>query len=51
MLIHQNIYLSKIIKKINEDEYFITTLPDGSKYYEIPKREFNTFINNLEILN
>jgi len=39
------------IEKINNDEYFITTLPDNSRYYEIPKREFNTLIDNLEILN
>jgi len=39
------------IKKINEDEYFLTTLPDGSKYFEIPKRYFQTLKNNLEILN
>jgi len=39
------------IKKINNDEYFITTLPNNSKYYEIPKRYFQTLINNLEILN
>lgn len=39
------------IKKINDDEYFLTTLPDGSRYYEIPKREFKPLIYNLEILN
>jgi len=39
------------IEKINNDDYFLTTLPDGSKYYEIPKREFNALIDNLEILN
>jgi hypothetical protein len=39
------------IEKINDNEYFLTTLPDGSKYYEIPKREFNTLKDNLEILN
>jgi len=39
------------IKKINNDEYFLTTLPDGSKYFEIPKRYFQTLKNNLEILN
>jgi len=39
------------IKKINNDEYFLTALPDGSRYFEIPKREFKRLIDNLEILN
>jgi len=39
------------IKKINDDVYFLTTLPDGSRYFEIPKREFKLLKNNLEILN
>ena len=39
------------VKKINNEDFFLTTLPDGSRYFEIPKRYFQTLKNNLEILN
>jgi len=39
------------INKVNNDEYFLTTLPSGSKYIEIPKRCFKKIEDCVDLLN
>jgi len=39
------------INKINNDEYFLTQLPSGSKYLEIPKRSFGKLEDCVDLLN
>jgi hypothetical protein len=48
---YEFVYNEIDIEKINDDEYFLTTLPDNSRYYEIPKRDFKPLIDNFKILN
>ena len=35
---------------INDDTFYITTLPDNQKYYEVPLRFFKPLEQNIEML-
>jgi len=35
---------------IDDDIFFITTLPDNQKYYEVPLRYFKPLEQNIEML-